>query len=178
MTNDKSKESELLGDLESIRTLLNDADESPATNTQERSDAAEEQVPLLDDIVDDCSLGDDEAPVVAPVEESADDATTDDGGIDQELFDALLGDSWKETAAELLKETRATIERSRSHWSPQDIDDLNNALHTRLDATLRNWLRLMVQEHIDDLRVSLLEATRTEIEGAVEKFLDDNPEEE
>lgn len=181
MTGDKSKESAdgLLGDLESIRTALDDApiDNSSQGKPREPAggdDNADAQVPLLDDVVpggEDSGFSVEETPYS---EQSTDPA---DGGIDDELFDALLGDSWKETAAELLQETRATIEQHHSHWSQHDIDNLTETLHARLNDTLRIWLRSMVKQHIDDLRVSLLEATREELAIAVAKILTDNNEE-
>ena len=160
MASDKSDDSPdaLLGDLESIRTLL---DEQSAADSAD-SAPLDDQVPLLEDVVVHSTTSSPDA---------ADDAT---GGMDDALFAALLDDNWKETAAELLDQTRSTIAEHGGQWTHEDTEALNEALRVRIDATLTEWLRSVVQNNVADLRAQLLQVTQAELATSVTRLLIDD----
>lgn len=147
----------LLGDLESIRTLLDE-------EARAEQDAAD--VPLLDDVVEG-ALRLTEPPLEAGMIFDPDAP----GGLDDELFEALLGEGWKQSAERILDQTRATIEEHRTDWAPEDTDELNEALKVRIDAALRKWLRRLVLAHIDELRAELLAAAGAALEKEVTRRL-------
>ncbi|MEE8078602.1 MAG: hypothetical protein V3T18_06350 [Pseudomonadales bacterium] len=167
MTSDKPQDSPdaLLGDLESIRTLLDeDSEGHSAAAEQPLEDSTDsrqidDQVPLLEDVVAGA------APSAGP-----------DSGMDDALFDALLDDNWKETAAELLDETRSAIIEHGGQWTQQATEDLDEALRVRINATLAEWLRNVVQQNLADLRAHLLQAARTELSASVKRLLNDDSE--
>lgn len=156
MTSDKPQDSPdaLLGDLESIRTLLGEDSEGEDSTDSRQID---DQVPLLEDVVAGAS------PSASP-----------DSGMDDALFDALLDDNWKETAAELLDETRSAIKEHGGQWTQQATEDLDEALRVRINATLAEWLRNVVQQNLADLRAHLLQAARTELTASVKRLLNDD----
>jgi hypothetical protein len=154
----------LLEDLESIRTAL-DKDRRDAAG-QEATSAEDEPsesppVPLRDDPLDG-GLRLDEIALSRPIHigDSA-------GGLDDALFEALLGDSWKTSADTLLDAGRAEIEAQRNRWAPEDTDKLNEALRERIDTTLKLWLREVVSRNLDDLRQALLAAVAAELKSRV-----------
>ena len=112
---DKSSDTSLVGDLESLRNLLDEA--SP-----------EQQG----------SFGDD-------------------------TIKALLGDEWRESSEQILATAREAIEKVASKWSPQQTTELNQALRVRIDATLEDWLEIVIRQRLEDLRATLLAAIETEI---------------
>ncbi len=167
----------LLDDLESIRALLDEDEDLQALPAQ---DDAEDPVPLLDDVVaGGISLEETPPEHIADAGDDAAErrnaAADNDEGIDEALFAALLGDSWKQSAADMLEETRAEIERHRSRWSPEDTETLNEALQVRIDETLTRWLREVVRHNIDALRAELLAATRETLEAALRDILAAQP---
>lgn len=178
MTRNKSEDSPdaLLGDLESIRTLL---DETPAGRPGADSTNAvrlDDQVPLLEDVVTDASSIGEDALQLDEGAVAAKSSGADTGGIDDALFDALLDDNWKETAAELLLETRSTIEKHSARWTQQNTEDLIEALRVRIDATLAEWLRNVVRQNVADLRSHLLQVTQAELAASVTRLLNDDRE--
>jgi hypothetical protein len=163
-TSDKSKD-DLLDDLETIRSLL-DKEQAPAADSSEDDDeSGQTSVPQLDDVVGGV-MGIDESPLTERT------ATLDtQGGLDDDLFQALLGDAWKTSAAQMLKETRADIEANRHTWAPEDTDSLNAALRVRIDDTLRVWLQDLVRQNMLDLRNTLLSAIDDQLKQEIEKAL-------
>lgn len=169
MADENSPKTELLDDLESIRSLLEKdrhQRQHPGT-TGAPTGETEEQVPMLDDVVAG-GLSIDESPLTerSVMEEGP-------GGLDDTLFAALLGDSWKKSAASLLQDSRAEIERHRAHWTPADTDALNEALKIRIDETLRSWLRETVRRNMDQLREQLLEVIQDQLEVEISHTLGD-----
>jgi len=159
----------LLGDLESIRTLLEE--EAAAEAAASEAQAQESQdVPLLDDVVEG-ALRLDEA--MLDRDPAFDQTAT--GGMDDELFQALLGEGWKKSAGLILERTRATIEEHRNDWAPQDTDELNEALKVRIDATLRRWLKRLVLAHIDELRGELLQTVAAALAEEVNRRITTDP---
>jgi hypothetical protein len=209
----------LLGDLESIRTLLTEEEraaqgEAETTNPQEvetpqpsveAEKPGEDDVPVLDDVVDAAEGATDvdelalnetaEAPKLEPapdleqmpdVEQTSDpeqapetnqipatEAEEPPIGLDDDMFNRLLGDDWRQAAAVLLDEARGSIEAHSQQWTPQDTDELNEALQVRIDETLHRWLRRTVQERIDDLRAELLTAISDQLEATVKQRFND-----
>jgi hypothetical protein len=161
---EKSKD-DLLDDLETIRSLLDKEQAQAAQGAQTDDESTATPVPLLDDVVGG-GLGVDESPLTERT------ATIDSqGGIDDDLFQALLGDAWKTSAAQMLKETRADIEANRETWAPENTDSLNEALRVRIDDTLRVWLQDLVRQNMLDLRNPLLSAIDDQLKQELKKIL-------
>jgi hypothetical protein len=147
----EDSEDELLGDLESLRSIL---DEEDATVPQD--DTA---VPLLDDVVSDAAGDEAGAP-----------AQAGPGGMDDDLFQALLSDDWRETAAAIIEQVPATIGQTAG-WTAEQITALERALRLELDETLSQWIRDTLARHADALRAELLEALSGELKPSVDGIL-------
>lgn len=153
----KEEESkELLGDLESIRTLL-DEEEAAAGAPPAPADASD--VPVLDDVVD--------TPPEIPTEGPGSNLTDD-------VFASLMSDGWKAQTDTLLSAARSSIDEQAEAWSPEDTDELNDALRVRIDATIYDWLQKMLREHIDELRAEVLEAISEELRLRVDDALNED----
>lgn len=147
----------LLGDLESIRNLLDEGERA-------EGEPDDRDVPLLEDVVHG-GVSVNETFLAG----EGDFAETDGpSGLDEEVFKALLSDDWRDSARELLEEARAVIERHQTEWTPAHTDELNQALKVRIDRTLQRWLQDLVQSRVDELRTVLLEAVSAELRGTVE----------
>lgn len=144
---------ELLGDLESIRTLL-DEEEAEGQPAADLGD-----VPMLDDVVDATP----ELPTEGPGSSMTDD-----------VFDSLMSDGWKAQTDSLLSAARSSIDEQAEAWSPEDTDELNDALRVRIDATIYSWLQKMLREHIDELRAEVLEAISEELRLRVDGALNED----
>ena len=175
----------LLGDLESIRTLLEqpgDSGQKPAPGATSRTeqDSGEEaaapagpaegpgnddEVPLLEDVVhggvslNETFLGG----------QGDFQLSTDDSGLNEDVFKALLSDEWRESARELLDQAREAIERHQTDWTPEHTDQHNEALKVRIDATLQQWLREALASRVGELRQTLLTALSDEIHTTIDK---------
>lgn len=157
------KASGLLGDLESIRSLLEESQEAPAR-------AGEDDVPLLEDVVHGgVSVNE---TFVSGEGEFAD--SDEASGLNEDIFKALLSDEWRESARELLDEARAAIEKHQTDWTPEHTDELNAALKVRIDETMQQWLRELVASRIDDLRRELLNAMSQQIRATIDEQFDQN----
>lgn len=175
----------LLGDLESIRSLLEEdeaqredraADEEQAGPEPEgtESHADDEDVPLLEDVVHGgVSVNE---TFFSGQGDFQDDS--DASGLDEEIFKALLSDEWRDSARTLLDQARQAIERHQTEWTPEHTDELNAALKVRIDETVQQWLRQAVQNHVDELRQSLLAALSDEIGRTVDAQFQRNPDED
>lgn len=162
--------SALLGDLESIRSLLQPPDAGDADD-----DVPDDEVPLLEDVVHGgVSLNE------SFLSGEGDfDPGREGSGLDDDLFKALLSDDWRDSARDLLDHARAAIEQHPDEWTPAHTDELNQALKVRIDETLQAWLRDLVQSRMDDLRATLLAAMEREIEDVVSaRLLDQNSNED
>lgn len=148
----------LLDDLESIRELLDEE--------QEASDDAS-SVPLLDDMLDG-ALTLEEADLTAERDTLIDDGRpTRHRWLDDGLLDALLTDQWKLSAEAVLTQARGAIEAHRNEWTPEDTDELNQALRERIDATLTRWLRETISAHMEELRAELVQAAESTINDRI-----------
>jgi hypothetical protein len=184
----ENPQSALLGDLESIRSLLEDDDE----DVQEPADADLDdiEVPVLEDIVDDDDQQPEPVPEPVPdpepvgadsIRESAKqdsriESAPTEPGLDDGLFRALLSDEWRNSASEILKEAREAIDEHRADWTPEETDALNDALKVRIDATMQGWMRGMVVTHMADLHETLLKALSDELTTTIDNIIEGRSE--
>lgn len=168
-----SEASGLLGDLESIRTLLDEQDadhaEEPEAAGADPAEPPDDDVPLLEDVVHggvsvNETFFSGEGDFIENDEAS---------GLDDDIFKALLSDEWRDSARDLLDEARGVIEQHQTEWTPAHTDELNAALKVRIDQALEQWLHDLVQRHIGELRETLLQSVGAELEAAVRRQLDD-----
>ncbi len=153
----------LLGDLESIRTLLA-RDEAPPVD----DDASD--VPVLEDMVDG-ALTVEESTLTS--RSSFDDAASGGGrsGLGEDTIKALLGDQWRGEADEILANARAEAEGVGT-LSTSQLQDFNASLKARIDSILDDWLTEMMHSRIDDLRACLLEVLELELARFVRALTD------
>ncbi|MEQ8483306.1 MAG: hypothetical protein RIB46_02990 [Pseudomonadales bacterium] len=162
--------SALLGDLESIRSLL-----QPPDGEEPEDEVPDDEVPLLEDVVHG-GVSVNESFLSGEGDFTA---SEDSSGLNEDLFKALLSDDWRDSARDLLDQARAAIEQHQNEWTPAHTDELNQALKVRIDETLQAWLRDLVQSRMDDLRATLLAAMEREIEDVVSaRLLDQNSNED
>jgi len=154
----------LLGDLESIRSLLDESEDEQARSAERAPDDDEADVPLLEDVVHGgVSVNE---TFLSGEGDFAD--TTGSSALNDEVFKALLSDEWRESARELLDQARAAIEQHQTEWTPKHTDELNHALKVRIDETVQTWLLEAVQSRIDDLRAELLRAVTEQLRVTIE----------
>ena len=151
----------LLGDLESIRELL---DEEKALAETEAT------APLLDDVVDG-GIRLEETPFAQPPSDIGSGLDSDAGNLGDDLFEALLGDDWKDSASGMLTTARGAIEAHRNQWTPEHTDELNEALRVRIDATLNQWLKNTVRAHLQELHAELLTAAEAALNEQISALL-------
>ena len=90
--------------------------------------------------------------------------------MDEELFQALLSDDWRESAAAIIEQAPATLGQAVS-WTSQEIAALEQALRQELDDDLNQWIRDAVARHADALRAELVSALSGELKPAVDGIL-------
>ncbi len=178
---------ELLGDLESIKELL---DEEEAE--RQKAEADDAGVPLLDDMVDGAykledssslldatpALGGGKAyrpssthPAGSALGSDSPAAGREGKYLSEDLFDALLGDKWRASASDILTEARGAIEAHRNAWTPEDTDELNAALRVRIDETLTEWLKETVRARMDELHAELLASAEAVIDEKIKALI-------
>lgn len=191
MSDDKpqspKRTSGLLGDLESIRALLGEAEHDPrpggkAPGAEAEPDtgsgsegSGEDDVPLLEDVVrGGVSVNETFLSGQGDFQDS-DEAS----GLNEEVFKALLSDEWRESARELLDQARQAIEQHQTEWTPAHTDELNEALKVRIDETLQQWIRQTLASRADELRRTLLSALSEQIRLTIgEQFNQTSPDED
>jgi hypothetical protein len=154
----------LLGDLESIRSLL----EPVAAKSPPNPEPIEEDIPTLDDIVEG-----EELHAGAQVEPSRTDAphapapkvSRSPTGLADDAFDALLGDEWRDAADRILEDARARLDERAGQWSTEDANDFMEALQQRLNGVVHGWLAEVVRRELEDLRETLTAAIGLEIDA-------------
>ena len=132
---EKGSDTSLVGDLESLRGLLNET-----APVQPWDDPGE--LPAHDSVTP------------RPARQST---------LGDETIKALLGDEWRQSADQILSTARDAIENVANQWSPQQTTELNQALRVRIDATLQAWLEAAVQQRLEELRSTLLAAIEAEL---------------
>jgi hypothetical protein len=148
--------STLLGDLESIRSLL-EMPEAPITDETD-------DVPVLQDMVEGAFTVNES--VLTSRSSFEDDTVAGAGksGLDDDTIKVLLGDEWRAGARKILADARTAVEGAGGTWSSTQLNTLNESLKVRIDHTLDDWLVEMMNSRIDDLRTRLLAILETEIE--------------
>ncbi|MCR9258640.1 MAG: hypothetical protein NXH95_02890 [Pseudomonadaceae bacterium] len=136
---DRKEPDELIEDLESIKGLF---DEEQANSADDSKDE-DMDVPLLDD------------PLV--------DGLTIDEGLPDDTFKALLDDAWQESVDELLTDARNRIKENSDLWQPEDTDELAQALKIRIDASVKSWLAVTLEQNIGALRTHLVSELSDEL---------------
>jgi len=156
----KPKESDaqntLLGDLESIRALLEIAETMPVT---EDSD----DVPVLEDMVEGAFTVSESVLTSRSSFEDGTAAGTGKSGLADDTINALLGDKWRSEARKIIADARTTVEGTGGAWSSAQKNSLNESLKVRIDHTLDDWLVEMMNSRIDDLRTRLLAVLEHEV---------------
>ncbi len=143
-------QNKLLGDLESIRALL----DVPSDSASAPDDS--DDVPVLEDMVEGAFTVNES---VLTSRSSFDDgvaAGAGKSGLADDTIKALLGDEWRAQARKILSDARSTVEGSGGDWSAAQLNSLNESLKVRIDRTLDDWLVEMMNSRIDDLRTRLL----------------------
>lgn len=191
----------LLGDLESIRSLLDESDSAAnvaAAGSDEQAHAeadgaqgdsadagessdepgVDDDVPVLDDVIDgaltlsEAELDSDSQRSLATDVSTEQGASTPSGGLSDEVMSALLDDDWRTRAENLLAGARQDIENNREDWQPEYTDELTDALQVRIDATVHDWIGRTLTRHIDELRGELVNALSVELSSQVRAKLD------
>ena len=172
---------ELLGDLESIKELLDEEEQQAADKS------GTPEVPLLDDMVDGAYTLDESDSLLSATpalgggrrsrSSATPSATTGDKDpegkyLSEDLFDTLLGDKWKTSASDILTGARGAIEAHRNDWTPEDTDELNAALRVRIDETLTEWLKETVRSRMDELHSVLLQTAEATIDEKISELVE------
>lgn len=166
----------LLGDLESIRSLLDEPEDGAEQRGTETVDSAsdnhDDDVPILDDVVTGAiELNEPDEP--APFEPSA---VSPEDGLDDETIKALLDDEWRERAGDLLGSARDDIESNSDLWQPEYTDELGEALQVRIDDVVHGWIGTTLNNNIDSLRQALISALQSELDDQLRRHLGNEPD--
>ena len=144
---DSNVQNALLGDLESIRALL----EVPSP-----TDDADD-VPTLEDMVGGgYSINETRLTPDVPLS-----AQVGDSALADETIEALLGDEWRERADQILARARVSVDDIDTAGSLNG--ELDARLRRRIARTLDDWLAEIVQTRIDLLRTRMLELLDVEL---------------
>jgi hypothetical protein len=155
--NSDTPQNSLLGDLESIRALLESGrDVRPRGNATD----APAEVPMLDDVVDG-ALSIDESPLSSRGSFSAD--AQGPSALADDAIEALMGDEWRASAAGIVAAARRSITAASAHFSREDTSALSQALRQRIDGVLEDWMAEITLANLDILRRRLLDAIEEEV---------------
>ena len=158
----------LLGDLESIRALL----EIPPPPARGEVDDGTE-VPMLDDMVEG-ALTVSEGVLTSRVS-FADDTPGGRVGLADDTIKALLGDAWRSRTQQILGDARATMMHAQGEsWAKQHVDAVGEALRARIDQTVDEWLARTLSTRIDELRTTLVEMLETELTRLTDALTDED----
>ncbi|MEM7217936.1 MAG: hypothetical protein AAF515_06190 [Pseudomonadota bacterium] len=75
----------------------------------------------------------------------------------------LLGPEFAAQMATILGKARDTIEEHPTDWSPQQTDELVDALRVRIDDAVLAWVRESLATHTEELELRLLSAVHNEL---------------
>jgi hypothetical protein len=165
--------SALLGDLESIRTLL-DTSNDAAPMLDDADD-----VPVLEDMVEGAftvnesnltsraSFGD------GATAEQSDGRSSGKTGLADATIKVLLGDEWRNEARKIIADARSNAEGAGGQWTAAQLNSLNETLKVRIDRTLDEWLVEMMNARVDELRSRLLAVLENELEVFTRALTDD-----
>ncbi|MFP6834669.1 MAG: hypothetical protein VB948_01010 [Pseudomonadales bacterium] len=162
---DVNPQNELMSDLESIRKLLNEDDDNQVPDPPATSD------PVVDDV---------EAPVLEDIfdpEPGADLPETEVGraaitpALDENLIRSLLSDTWRDSKDKILEQARKVIDEHQSELTPEAASSLNDALKSRIDTTIQDWMSRIVVAHIAELHERMLEAVSEELSVTLDEIV-------
>jgi hypothetical protein len=156
-TRDNETQSSLLGDLESIRSLL----DGPTDSTPVTDDS--DDVPVLEDMVEGAFTVNESVLTSRASFDDGPSSGAPKSGLADDTIKALLGDEWRGQARKILSDARSTVEGSGLDWSADQMNALNESLKVRIDHTLDDWLVELINSRIDDLRTRLLTVLEHEI---------------
>jgi len=158
--------SALLGDLESIRTLLDASTDAPPT-TDDSDD-----VPVLEDMVEGAfTVNESNLTSRASFDDGS--AGTNKSGLADATIKLLLGDEWRNEARKIIADARSNAEGAGAQWTAAQLNSLNEMLKVRIDRTLDDWLVEMLNSRVDDLRSRLLSVLENELELFTRALTDD-----
>ena len=158
--------SALLGDLESIRTLLDTSNEAAPPATDDGDD-----VPVLEDMVEGAfTINESNLTSRASF---GDGAGTGKTGLADATIKVLLGDEWRNEARKIIADARGNAESAGAQWSAAQWNALNETLKVRIDRTLDEWLVEMMNSRVDELRSRLLAVLENELEHFTRALTDD-----
>jgi hypothetical protein len=151
---DSDAQNTLLGDLESIRSLLEAPDALPVE--EDGND-----VPTLEDMVEGAFVVNES--VLTSRSSFDDDDTGGTSGLADDTIKALLGDEWRVAARQILADASSTVEGAGAAWSPQQTAALNESLKMRIEHAVDDWLVDTMHTKIEDLRSRLLAVLEQEL---------------
>ena len=85
-------------------------------------------------------------------------------------LEELLGEEFHEATAEVMQRARGLINQHANRWSPQQTDELADALRVRIDAAVAGWIKTSLDAHALELQQRLLNAVRDELARHLEAF--------
>jgi len=157
----------LLGDLESIRALLDDASSARGRTRDEP--------PTLEDVVEgglrieESSLG---------TRTTFDDDASGPSALADDAIEALMGDAWRESADQIIRTARRAIVGAARRLTEEDSRSLDRELRARIDGALNDWMAEITLNHIDDLRERILDALGDEVKRITDALQADDEDEE
>ena len=69
-----------------------------------------------------------------------------------------------------MERARGLINQHANQWSPQQTDELADALRVRIDGAVEQWIQTSLSAHAAELQQRLLNAVRTELARHLEAF--------
>jgi len=156
-TDDTETQDSLIGDLESIRNLL----DGPIDSVPAAEDS--DDVPVLEDMVEGAFTVNESVLTSRASFDDGPSSGVPKSGLADDTIKALLGDQWRGQARKILSDARSTVEGSGLDWSADQMYSLNELLKVRIDRTLDDWLVELINSRIDDLRTRLLEVLEQEL---------------
>jgi len=164
---DPPPENTLLGDLESIRALLEETRDEGAGRSAGNTVDDTGDVPMLDDVVEG-ALTVDESPLESrrPFEDGLDSPSA----LADDAIEALMGDAWRASADKIIRDAREALEAASARWSATEGESLEATLRTRIDRALQDWMSEITLNNIDALRERLLDAIDAEVRNITEQL--------
>lgn len=168
----KSNANGLMGDLESIKALLEEEDDLLSDPSWDIAMEPVQEVsvpepPILTTKAPEPTPELTEETVQEPLQEPA--PTTDAAALD-----ALLGTEFQDAATKVMARARGLIEQHPNKWSPQQTDELSDALRVRIDGAVKEWISVSLAAHAGELQQRLLNAVRDELARHLEAFETDS----
>jgi len=186
MNSSTDKSNGLMGDLESIKALLEEDDltevpeslsealnplpdiSSHAVEMEVEDESVDKDVPIEDTLA-----SDEHVPLITDALISFDPVT----GISEPTapkakgsLDELLGSDFHDATSEVMQRARALIDQNANQWSPQQTDELADALRVRIDDAVGQWIKTSLDAHALELQQRLLNAVRDELSRHLESF--------